>query len=379
MLLRKLHHAIVWIALAHTAFATPQSVSIPKQPAETLAELRAKAEGGDTKAQAALGVAYLTGRDVPKDDGEAVKWLRKAAERGDPAAQDQLGQCYLSGRGVEVDFKQAAKWWQKAEKAVPHARANLGGLYLNGAGVGRDERKAFRLTSSAAEDGDPIAMFGLGLMYSRGTGVAPDDAAAVRWYTKAGELGEVEAWNNLSFLLATGGAKIRDTQRSVTAALKAVDGTQGKNPHFLGTLARAYCENGQFHDAAAAEKKALALVPNDAVYESLTHDYEAVEKGTKKPQEVFTLEKLGPGVSPPRAVHTPDPRLVPGVPQATVVLWAIIGADGRVRDLRVARSAGKKLDDAALEAARQWKFTPALKDGKQGAVQINIEMDMRTN
>jgi len=45
--------------------------------------------------------------------------------------------------------------------------------------------------------------------------------------------------------------------------------------------------------------------------------------------------------------------------QGTVILEAVIGENGRVRDLRVLRSI-PLLDTAAMDAVRQWEFTPTL-------------------
>jgi TonB family protein len=56
------------------------------------------------------------------------------------------------------------------------------------------------------------------------------------------------------------------------------------------------------------------------------------------------------------------------------VLWLIVGPDGTPRDIKVARALGMGLDQKAIEAVRNWKFEPALKDGKPVAVQINVEV-----
>ena len=45
-----------------------------------------------------------------------------------------------------------------------------------------------------------------------------------------------------------------------------------------------------------------------------------------------------------------------------VVLEATIGEDGRVGDIRVLRSVSL-LDQAAIDAVRQWRFTPTLVNG----------------
>lgn len=91
--------------------------------------------------------------------------------------------------------------------------------------------------------------------------------------------------------------------------------------------------------------------------------------------------KVGGGVSAPRAVFTPDPEYSEEARKAkyqgTVVLWLIVGPDGRPRDMKVTRSLGMGLDQKAMEAVRQWKFEPALKDGQPVAVQISVEVNFR--
>jgi protein TonB len=48
--------------------------------------------------------------------------------------------------------------------------------------------------------------------------------------------------------------------------------------------------------------------------------------------------------------------------EGVVILEAIIGADGRVQEVRVLRSK-PLLDQAAIDAVRQWLFTPTLLNG----------------
>lgn len=49
--------------------------------------------------------------------------------------------------------------------------------------------------------------------------------------------------------------------------------------------------------------------------------------------------------------------------EGVVVIEASIGADGNVKDARIVRS-GAGFDQVALDAARQWTFRPALRDGR---------------
>ncbi|HET7209927.1 MAG TPA: energy transducer TonB [Terriglobales bacterium] len=91
--------------------------------------------------------------------------------------------------------------------------------------------------------------------------------------------------------------------------------------------------------------------------------------------------RVGGGVSAPRTIYAPDPEYSEEARKAkyqgTVVLWMIVGPDGRPRDVRVARSVGMGLDEKAIEAVRTWKFEPARKNGQAVAVQINVEVDFR--
>ena len=51
-----------------------------------------------------------------------------------------------------------------------------------------------------------------------------------------------------------------------------------------------------------------------------------------------------------------------GIDQSIVIIEANIGPNGKVQDARVLRSI-PLLDAAALDAVRQWEFTPTLLNG----------------
>lgn len=91
--------------------------------------------------------------------------------------------------------------------------------------------------------------------------------------------------------------------------------------------------------------------------------------------------RVGGGVSAPRATYSPDPEYSEEARKAkyqgTVVLFMIVGPDGRPHEVRVMRSVGMGLDEKAIEAVRTWKFEPARKDGQAVAVQISVEVAFR--
>ena len=89
--------------------------------------------------------------------------------------------------------------------------------------------------------------------------------------------------------------------------------------------------------------------------------------------------KVGGGISAPQAISSPDPNYTEEArrakKQGTCILWLIVDAAGRPRDLKVVRGLGLGLDEKALEAVRQWRFQPALKDGRPVDVQISVEVE----
>jgi TonB family protein len=88
--------------------------------------------------------------------------------------------------------------------------------------------------------------------------------------------------------------------------------------------------------------------------------------------------KVGGGISAPQAISAPDPEYTEEArrakTQGTCILWLIVDAAGKPRDVKVVRGLGYGLDAKALEAVRQWRFQPSLKDGKPVDVQISVEV-----
>ncbi len=91
--------------------------------------------------------------------------------------------------------------------------------------------------------------------------------------------------------------------------------------------------------------------------------------------------KVGGGISAPLAVLTPDPEYTEEArrakTQGTCTLWLIVDAAGHPRDIRVVHGLGFGLDAKAMEAVQQWRFDPALKNGRPVTVQISIEVEFK--
>jgi len=88
--------------------------------------------------------------------------------------------------------------------------------------------------------------------------------------------------------------------------------------------------------------------------------------------------QVGGGISAPQALSTPDPEYTEEArsakTQGTCILWLIVDDKGLPRNIRVVRGLGNGLDAKAIQAVQQWRFHPAMKDGKPVNVQISVEV-----
>jgi TonB family protein len=104
----------------------------------------------------------------------------------------------------------------------------------------------------------------------------------------------------------------------------------------------------------------------------------AGDTGVKSQAEASPVYKPGQGVSAPVVVKEVKPQYTPDAKEAkiqgTVTLECVVETDGSVGDVAVTKSLDTGLDQEAVKAARQWRFTPGKKDGKAVRVQISFEM-----
>jgi len=90
--------------------------------------------------------------------------------------------------------------------------------------------------------------------------------------------------------------------------------------------------------------------------------------------------RAGGQIRAPQKIHDVPP-VYPVIAQQArveglVILDAVIGTDGRVRDVRVLRSVAL-LDRAAVDAVRQWVFSPTLLNGTPVEVAMTITVQFR--
>jgi len=88
---------------------------------------------------------------------------------------------------------------------------------------------------------------------------------------------------------------------------------------------------------------------------------------------------VGGGVSPPRVIYQVDPEFSEEARKAkyqgTCTLMLVVDPNGRPRNIRVASSLGMGLDEKAIEAVKNWRFEPSMKDGHPVPVEIAVEVE----
>jgi TonB family protein len=91
--------------------------------------------------------------------------------------------------------------------------------------------------------------------------------------------------------------------------------------------------------------------------------------------------RIGGGVSQPVPIYRPDPDYSEEARKAkyqgTVIVSVQVDASGHVTNMRVVHPLGLGLDEKALEAINQWRFTPGVKDGVPVTVLAQIEVNFR--
>ncbi len=86
--------------------------------------------------------------------------------------------------------------------------------------------------------------------------------------------------------------------------------------------------------------------------------------------------RVGPGVVPPRAVRFVELRQSTRT-RGTVVLDVVLLEDGTPKIVRILQSLNPDLDERAVRTFEQWRFTPAMKNGRPVKVRMNAEVNFR--
>jgi TonB family protein len=91
------------------------------------------------------------------------------------------------------------------------------------------------------------------------------------------------------------------------------------------------------------------------------------------------MTRIGHGVSPPRAIYSPEPQFAEPARAAkyegVLTLMLVVEKDGLPTHVHVVRPLGCGLDLKGVQAVRNWRFRPAEKDGQPVRVEIAVEVN----
>jgi TonB family protein len=91
--------------------------------------------------------------------------------------------------------------------------------------------------------------------------------------------------------------------------------------------------------------------------------------------------RAGSGISAPQLLHEVKPDYTEEARRRSlsgdVVLEIIVRSDGRVGSVRVIQGLGAGLDQRAVDAVRQWRFSPARRLGTPVDVVVEVAVEFR--
>ena len=162
----------------------------------------------------------------------------------------------------------------------------------------------------------------------------------------------------------------QDARVALDAELKAQEGKWFKSYDKTRELAAAAKAAGDKASADAIAGKEQA----DAAAAKVKADAEAREKARA------AAVRVGGKVKAPTKIKDVKP-VYPAIAQSArvagaVVIEATIGPDGKVIDAKVLRSVSL-LDQAALDAVRQWEYSPTLLNGVPVPVVITVTINFK--
>ncbi len=416
-----------------TADLLAQGLGVDKDEIEAYHYYSQAAEAGDALAQYQLATYLEKGLVTDPDPEAAYNWYQKAADQNLPDAWAQLGRLISEGTLVESDYELALDYYKKAEGMG----SQWGTFYkatalLEGWGVGQNVEEAIGIMKSLGNNGFHQAQAALYILYNEGKLVAEDPIQALEWLTLAtmdndstyksaladalykGDVvpqdirkafnlleesaldGQVEALYRLS-LLSLKEAKSPEGKKRATELLELAAEYGHQNSQML--IAYYYANAAEAGEGKQAYDWTIAILTKaednyKAQYALKLHRIDGVPLKTAITTAIDSeyverqnydaeLELRGTKSRQPRVIHYVDPKYPQGLllqdftGQVTVIM--IIDETGNPTRIQIEDSPHPALTESAIEAVEQWKFDPAIKDGKPASskVRIPLSFDIR--
>jgi TonB family protein len=94
-------------------------------------------------------------------------------------------------------------------------------------------------------------------------------------------------------------------------------------------------------------------------------------------------QKITKDVIPPKLISSSEPvypeaeKKLKGKFEGSCVVGMVVDKDGNTQNVHIVRSLAPDFDASAIEAVRQYRFTPATKAGEVIPVKLSVEVNFR--
>lgn len=380
-------------SLLEQAFALDSAPAGPRDAAQAAALYRQAAAAGDAYAHLRLGYLAETGDGVPQDYVAARHHYQAAVDAGLANARVRLAICHLEGWGGPVDRAAFVRELTVAAEAEDlEAQLTLAKVYFYGTGVPVDRVAGMSWLERAAKQDSPDAQYLLGkhLESSSGRQVRPNPALARTWFNLSADREYQDSMRAMAQSFLTGPRTQRDWAQAQQWLMLSNELGDHEAPYMLAVAEMMHPDSPTRDAAKATQWLELAekrgndrarevlqqvqsgrgLVPSIQYVMSVAGEDRYVARANR----AATAQTKSADTQPPRVVRMPQPQYPDSLRLAgisgRVMISFVVDTTGRVVSPEIVSSPHPELSAVALQAAPEWEFRPALKNG----VPVNTRM-----
>jgi TonB family protein len=126
-----------------------------------------------------------------------------------------------------------------------------------------------------------------------------------------------------------------------------------------------------------ADQAALDAITNSAPFAALPTEFKGESLALRCRLDVFLANTNG--LTPPRLIHNVNPEFSDEARrkklEGVVTLSLVVDTEGQPTDVEVVAPLGHGLDEKAVEAVKQWRFQPAMRDGNPVSMKISVQVN----
>jgi hypothetical protein len=358
-----------------------RGLGTPKNASAAAEIYREQADQGDPVAAFRLGSMFERGEGVTRDPTAAVQWYKRAAEGKNAAALLQLAAIHMDGKGVAVDQPRAVAFLrQAADLKDRRAQLALSELKWIGRVLRQDKSAARTEVEAMVRQGYVPARELFGRMLLEDS--KPESLSRAREiFSDLAEHGQPASRTRYGLMCLEGLGGPRDIDGAREALRRAAEAGSHLAAFFLAGMTMGYGDRNASRDPEAA--RAALLLPGMRTGEMGREFLARLDAGSdvanwlagtdhvqNAPEDVSSVSDSAD--LPANRAAAPVFQLRPKYPLALrflgvtgeVLIDLRISSEGEVVSANAVRSPVAALETSALAAVLQWRFKPAIKEGR---------------